>query len=133
MKIKNFFKSVLFFPLLLILLSGCASKSKPAVNPLCNIWHIPKSPVPLRISFTPDGRMVGIIGMNNFFAPVQYLPKGRIEIHAIALSRRGEYPDFADRFFKVLRSAKYAGVAGGKLHLFDGNKKKVMVLEPVKL
>ena len=67
--------------------------------------------------------------MNNFFAPVQYLPEGRIEIHAIAVSRRGEYPDFADRFFKVLRSAKFAGVAKNKLFLFDANKKKIIVME----
>lgn len=130
MKIKKIFKTVLiFFPLLF---SGCSSLSEKPLNPLCNIWHIPKSPVPLRISFTPDGRMVGIMGMNNFFAPVQYLPKGEIKIHSIAISRKGEYPDFADRFFKTLRSTGYAGVANGKLHLFDKNKKKIMVLEQLK-
>ena len=127
MKIEKIFKTVLIlFP---ILFTGCASKAPNTANPLCNIWHIPKSPTVLRISFTPDGRMVGVMGMNNFFAPVQYLPKGRIEIHSIAISRRGEYPEFADRFFKTLRSAKFASVAKNKLHLFDGNKKKIMVME----
>ena len=127
MKIEKILKTVLIlFP---ILFSGCASKPVKTVNPLCNTWHIPKSPTVLRISFTPDGRMVGVMGMNNFFAPVQYLPEGRIEIHPIAVSRRGEYPDFADRFFKVLRSAKFAGVAKIKLFLFNANKKKIIVME----
>jgi heat shock protein HslJ len=130
MKIEKILKTVLIlFP---ILFSGCASDAAQSTNPLCNVWHLPKAPTVLRISFTPDGRMVGVMGLNNFFAPVQYLPKGRIEIHSIAISRRGEYPDFADRFFKVLRSAKYAGVAGNKLYLFDENKKKVMVMEQFK-
>ena len=130
MKIEKILKTVLIlFP---ILFSGCASDTAQSTNPLCNVWHLPKAPTVLRISFTPDGRMVGVMGLNNFFAPVQYLPKGRIEIHSIAISRRGEYPDFADRFFKVLRSAKYAGVAGNKLYLFDENKKKVMVMEQFK-
>jgi hypothetical protein len=128
MKFRKFFKTVSFL-FLLHLLTGCQSPSSPVDNPLCNIWHFPKAPVPVRISFTPDNRMVGIMGLNNFFAPVRYLPGGGIEIHDIALSRRGEYPDFADRFFKTLRSAAYAGVARGKLHLFDREKKKIMVLE----
>ena len=127
MKIEKILKTVLIlFP---ILFTGCASKPVKTANPLCNTWHIPKAPTVLRISFTPDGRMVGVMGMNNFFAPVQYLPKGRIEIHSIAVSRRGEYPEFADRFLKVLRSAKFAGVAKNKLYLFDADKKKIMVME----
>ena len=131
MKIKKIFKTVLIlFP---ILFTGCTASKPEKLNPLCNIWHIPKAPTTLRISFTPDGRMVGVMGLNNFFAPVEYHPNGRIEIHSIAISRRGEYPEFADRFFKVLRSAKYAGVAKGKLHLFDGDKKKIMVMEQMKL
>lgn len=127
MKIKNFFKTALF--LFIALSAGCSALPEKKSNPVWNAWHIPKAPVPLRISFTPDGRMVGIMGLNNFFAPVRYLPGGGIEIHDIALSRRGDYPDFADRFFKTLRSAAYAGVARGKLHLFDREKKKIMVLE----
>jgi heat shock protein HslJ len=127
MKFRKFFKTVSFL-FLLHLLTGCQSPSSPVDNPLCNIWHFPKAPVPVRISFTPDNRMVGIMGLNNFFAPVRYLPKGAIEIHAIALTRRGEYPDFADRFFKILRSARFAGVKGDKLYLFDGEKKKIMTL-----
>lgn len=127
MKFRKFFKTVLFLSLL-FLLAGCQTASAPADNPLCNIWHFPKAPVPVRISFTPDNRMVGIMGLNNFFAPVRYLPKGGIEIHAIALTRRGEYPDFADRFFGILRSAKFAGVRDNKLYLFDAQKKKIMTL-----
>lgn len=127
MKNAKFFKTVPFL-LLLLLFCGCSTPSAQRPNPLCNVWHIPKAPVPLRISFTPDNRMVGVLGLNNFFAPVRYLPKGGIEILSIALSRRGEYPDFADRFFKTLRSARYAGVRGDKLYLFDGEKKKIMTL-----
>ena len=127
MKIANFLKTVLFF--FLTVTVGCASRETPPPNPLWNTWHIPKAPTVLRISFTPDGRMVGVLGLNNFFAPVQYLSENRIKIHSIALSRRGEYPDFADRFFKALRSAEYAGVTGTKLLLFDRDQKKVMTLE----
>lgn len=128
MKIEIFFKTVLF--LLLASLWGCASKeSLQPPDPLWNTWHIPKAPTVLRISFTPDGRMVGVMGLNNFFAPVQYFKGNRIRIHAIALSRRGEYPDFADRFFKVLRSTEYAAVSGKKLLLFDKDQKKIMTLE----
>ena len=127
MKIKKIFKTALF--LLFVFSASCSSLPEKKFNPVWNAWHIPKAPTPLRISFTPDGRMVGIMGSNNFFAPVRYLPGGGIEIYSIALSRRGEYPDFADRFFKTLRSAAYAGVARGKLHLFDREKKKIMVLE----
>lgn len=130
MKIKKFLKTVFIF--LPFLFTGCTSPPPAPPNPIWDAWHIPKAPTVLRISFTPDGRMVGVMGLNNFFAPVRYLPGGGIEIHAIAISRRGEYPDFADRFFKTLRSARYAGVAQGKLHLFDGGKKKIMVLEQLK-
>ena len=131
MKNEIFFKTVPFLLLLLLLFSGCASPAPKKINPVCNVWHIPHAPTPLRISFTPDNRMVGTLGLNNFFAPVRYLPKGGIEIDSIALSRRGEYPDFADRFFKTLRSARYAGVKGEKLYLFDGEKKKIMTLTRV--
>ena len=127
MKIAIFLKTVLFF--FLAATAGCVSKEPPPPNPLCNTWHIPQAPTVLRISFTPDGRMVGVLGLNNFFAPVQYFPENRIRIHSIALSRRGEYPDFADRFFKALRSAEYADVTGTKLLLFDRDQKKVMTLE----
>ncbi len=126
MKIGKILKTVLFL-FLSFFFCGCSTPSKP-VNPLCNIWHIPKSPTALRLSFTPDGRMVGILGLNNFFAPVRYLPKGGIEIYSIAITRRGEYPDFADRFFQTLRSARFAGVRGDKLYLFDKDKKKIMTL-----
>lgn len=132
MKIRKILKSVFIF--LPFLFSGCSSlTSSGGSNPIWNVWHIPKAPVVLRISFTPDGRMVGVMGLNNFFAPVEYHKGGRIEIHSIAISRRGEYPEFGPRFLKALRSAKYAGVSKGKLHLFDGSKKKVMVLEQLKL
>lgn len=131
MKIKKILKSVFIF--LPFLFCSCTAPRQTPANPLWNIWHIPKAPTQLRISFTPDGRMVGVLGMNNFFAPVTYLPKGGIEIHSIAISRRGEYPDFADKFFQTLRSARYAGVAGGKLHLFNAEKKKIMVLEHLQL
>ena len=130
MKIKKFLKTVFIF--LPFLFCGCASGPSVPPNPIWDTWHIPKAPTVLRVSFTPDGRVVGVMGLNNFFAPVRYLPNGGLEIHAIAISRRGEYPDFADRFFKALRSARYGGVANGKLHLFDGAKKKVMVLEQLK-
>lgn len=126
MKIGKIFKTVLFL-FLLLFFCGCATPAK-AVNPLCNIWYIPKAPTTLRLSFTPDGRMVGVLGLNNFFAPVRYLSKGGIEIHSIAITRRGEYPDFADRFFKTLRSAHFAGVREDKLYLFDKDKKKIMTL-----
>ena len=130
MKIANFLKTVLFF--FLALTAGCASKETVPLNPLYNTWHIPHAPTVLRISFTPDGRLVGVLGLNNFFAPVQYFPGNGIKIHSIALSRRGEYPDFADRFFKALRSAEYAGVVGNKLILLDRSQKKVMTLERFK-
>ena len=128
MKNAIFFKTVPFLFLLTLLFCSCAAPAVQKTNPLCNVWYIPKSPTPLRLSFTPDNRMVGTLGLNNFFAPVRYLPKGGIEIYSIALTRRGEYPDFADRFFKTLRSARYAGVRGDKLYLFDGEKKKIMTL-----
>ena len=130
MKIQNFLKTVFIF--LPFLFCGCAAGPSAPPNPIWDVWHIPKAPTVLRVSFTPDGRVVGVMGLNNFFAPVRYLPNGGLEIHSIAISRRGEYPDFADRFFKALRSARYGGVANGKLHLFDGAKKKVMVLEQLK-
>ena len=128
MKNEKIFKTVPFLLFLLLLFTGCAAPAVQKSNPLCNVWYIPKSPTPLQLSFTPDGRMVGTLGLNNFFAPVRYLPKGGIEIFSIALGRRGEYPDFADRFFKTLRSARYAGVKGDKLYLFDSEKKKIMTL-----
>ena len=127
MKIINFFKTVLIF-LFLVLFCGCASTTRKPQNPIWDAWYVPKSPVPLRLSFTPDGRMVGVMGLNNFFAPVRYLPKGELEIHSVAISRRGEYPEFGDKFFKALRSVRYGGVAGNKLYLFDSNKQKVMTL-----
>lgn len=127
MKNEKFLKTVIFL-FLLFLFCGCSTPAAQKINPLCDVWHIPKAPTALRLSFTPDGRMVGILGLNNFFAPVRYLPKGGIEIYSVAITRRGEYPDFADRFFKTLRSARFAGVKGNKLYLFDGEKKKIMTL-----
>ena len=127
MKILIFFKTVLIF-LILALFCGCTAPERKPLNPIWDAWYVPKAPVPLRLSFTPDGRMVGVMGLNNFFAPVRYLPKGGLEIHSVAISRRGEYPDFADKFFKALRSVRYGGVAGNKLYLFDSNKQKVMTL-----
>ena len=137
MKIEKFFKTaVSFFPGLLLAAAllaaaaGCALSKKEEVpsNPLFTVWHIPKAPVQLRISFTPDGRLVGIMGANNFFAPVRYLPDG-LEIEAVAVSRQAEEPEFAPRFFKALGSARYTAFSGNKLILFDRSRKKVMTLE----
>ena len=119
--------SLLFFISLLV--CGCSAPEKAPANPIWAMWHIPKSPVPLRISFTPDGRVVGIMGMNNFFAPVRYLPGGRLEIYSFAFSQRGEEPAFSRKFFQALRSAGYSVVQGNKLILFDRDRKKVMTLE----
>ena len=127
MKFTFFFKSVLFF--MLLLTYGCSTPEKTPVNPVWAMWHIPKSPVPLRISFTPDGRVVGVMGMNNFFAPVRYLPDGGLEIYSFAIAKRGEEPAFAQKFFNALRSARYSTVQGNKLLLFDRSHKKVMTLE----
>ena len=137
MKIEKFFKTaVTFLPgyvlsaILLLTAAGCfrpEEKEAPS-NPLCTVWHIPKAPVLLRISFTPDGRLVGIMGVNNFFAPVRYLPDG-VEIDDVAVSSQTDEPEFAPRFFKALRSARYTAVSGDKLILYDRSRKKVMTLE----
>ena len=138
MKIEKFFKTAgSFFPgcllsaVLLLAAAGCAGLKKaeqvPA-NPLFNVWHIPKAPVLLRISFTPDGRLVGVMGVNNFFAPVRYLPDG-VEIDDVAVSNKAGEPEFAPRFFKALRSARYTVITGNKLILYDRSRKKVMTLE----
>ena len=137
MKIKKFFKTaVSFFPgrvipaMILLVAAGCSlpKKEEAPSNPLMTVWHIPKAPVLLRLSFTPDGRLVGIMGMNNFFAPVRYLPDG-VEIDDVAVARRADEPEFAPRFFKALRSARYTVITGNKLVLFDRSRKKVMTLE----
>ena len=138
MKIENFFKTaVSFLPgrllpaVLLLAAAGCALPGKPPEappNPLCNVWHIPKAPVLLRVSFTPDGRLVGVMGVNNFFAPVRYLPDG-VEIADVAVSSKVDEPDFAPRFFAALRSARYTVITGNKLILYDRSRKKVMTLE----
>jgi len=143
MKFKNFFKSApsrtaaVFSGALLLVaffcLTGCASGKSappPPSNPLCAVWHVPKAPVPLRISFTPDGRLVGVMGLNNFFAPVRYLPDG-VEIYDIAVSVRTEEPAFARKFFQALRRARYTVFAGNKLQLLDASRKKVMTLERI--
>lgn len=138
MKIEKFFKTAVSFftgallpALLLPAVTGCAAPGKteqvPA-NPLFNVWHIPKAPVLLRISFTPDGRLVGVMGMNNFFAPVRYLPDG-VEIADVAVSSKAGEPEFAPRFFAALRSARYTVIDGNKLILYDRSRKKVMTLE----
>lgn len=138
MKIEKFFKTaVSFLPggllsaLLLFAAAGCfkpEAKKAPPPNPLCTVWHIPKAPVLLRISFTPDGRLVGIMGANNFFAPVRYLPDG-VEIDDVAVSTQTDEPEFAPRFFKALRSARYTVINDNKLILYDRSRKKVMTLE----
>ena len=137
MKIEKFFKTAVSFfsrgglpAALLLAAAGCAMTKKEDVppNPLFTVWHIPKAPVVLRISFTPDGRLVGVMGMNNFFAPVRYLPDG-LEINDVAVSRTVDEPEFAPRFFKALRSARYTAVTGNKLILFDRSRKKVTTLE----
>ena len=137
MKIENFFKTaVSFFPVrilsaaLLLAAAGCSVPKKAEVppNPLFTVWHIPKAPVPLRISFTPDGRLVGVMGMNNFFAPVRYLPDG-VEIADVAVSGKADEPEFAPRFFAALRRARYTVIDGNKLILYDRSRNKVMTLE----
>ena len=140
MKIEKFFKTAVSFfsrgllpAALLLIAAGCALTKKeevPPPNPLCAVWHIPKSPVPLRISFTPDGRLVGVMGVNNFFAPVRYLPDG-VEIDDVAVSSQAGEPEFAPRFFKALRSARYTVITGNKLILYDRSRKKIMTLERV--
>ncbi len=137
MKIEKFFKTaVSFFPgyalsaVLFLTAAGCfrpEEKEAPS-NPLCTVWHIPKAPVLLRVSFTPDGRLVGVMGVNNFFAPVRYLPDG-VEIDDVAVSSQTDEPEFAPRFFKALRSARYTSITGNKLILYDRSRKKVMTLE----
>lgn len=138
MKIEKFFKTaVTFLPgcllpaVLLLAAAGCALPEKAGEdpkNPLLNVWHIPKAPVLLRMSFTPDGRLVGVMGVNNFFAPVRYLPDG-VEIADVAVSGKTDQPEFAPRFFAALRSARYTVITGNKLILYDRARKKVMTLE----
>ena len=139
MKIEKFFKTaVSFFPAgllsaALLLGAGCfrpEEEKKVPSNPLCTVWHIPKAPVLLRVSFTPDGRLVGVMGVNNFFAPVRYLPDG-VEIDDVAVSSQAGEPEFAPRFFKALRSARYTVITGNKLILYDRSRKKIMTLERV--
>ena len=137
MKIEKFFKTaVSFFPggvlsaVLLFAAAGCfrPEEKKVPANPLWTVWHSPKAPVLLRISFTPDGRLVGVMGVNNFFAPVRYLPDG-VEIDDVAVSSQTDEPEFAPRFFKALRSARYTVISGDRLILYDRSRKKVMTLE----
>ncbi len=117
-----------FFALAAILLGGCLSEPLPPLRG--TMWRPPEVPPYIYLDFTADGRLVGGINADRFFAPIVLdEEKQTLRIYPLAIRHaRNSDPELEKRLREALKRVRSYRINGQYLILYGEKAEPVLRL-----